>query len=380
MNPPLPSIYFYYPRYNLFADNMPESVEASWQWMFNEGRPKYNVFDGEYAWVLQTYLHLKQSGFPCQITGTLPEEGIILAHRINLSFELKPGPKQLIVCLQADKAPHPYAQMSVVLNPQGLITKYSFLGDVHAPRSRGMASKPFKNRYYMPHWPLPAIIPRDPARGNQFENVVFFGVGRSLAPELSDPAWRQQLKALGLNWHFRGYRERVDSWIDYSEVDVVLAVRRFDRSDKFAWKPATKLYNAWHAGVPAILGCESAYQAERKCELDYLEITTAADALLALKRLQNDLDFRKAIVENGRLRAQETKPENLVAQWQQFLIETVTPAYERWCSEANWSRQMYLKSCQAAVAKDRVWRYLDFKVEGIQRRLQKVSSQNESIE
>jgi hypothetical protein len=255
MTEKLPPIYFYCPSYKLFANHMPKDADDSWQWLFNEGRPKYGFTDdGEYAWVLQTYLRLTDAGFPCKMTATIPEEGIVLAHRFSLPFDLQPSEKILLICLQADKAPHPYAQLSVVLNPGQLYSKYSYLGDVHAPRYLGRRKTPYRDRYYIPHWTLPALVPRDLTRGDRFENVVFFGVGRSLAPELRDLSWRQQIQAMGLNWYFRGYHERVDSWTNFSDVDVVLAVRRFDRQDSYDWKPPTKLYNAWHAGVPAILG------------------------------------------------------------------------------------------------------------------------------
>lgn len=80
-------------------------------------------------------------------------------------------------------------------------------------------------------------------------------------PELQQPAWQEQLKALGLNWHVVTTSSR---WHDYSDVDVVLAARAFGRPNSYAWKPATKLYNAWHAGVPAIFSGESSLLAERQ--------------------------------------------------------------------------------------------------------------------
>jgi hypothetical protein len=63
-------------------------------------------------------------------------------------------------------------------------------------------------------------------------------------------------------------------WHDYSDVDVVVAVRSFDHND-----PPSKFHNAWHAGVPAVLR-ESAYQANRKRDLDYLEVSSADDVML----------------------------------------------------------------------------------------------------
>jgi hypothetical protein len=95
----------------------------------------------------------------------------------------------------------------------------------------------------------------------------------NLAPELRESSWTQRVEALGLRWVAVG--DTAD-WNNYSEVDAVLAIRSFSQH-KFNHKPASKLYNAWKAEVPAILGCESAYQTERKSELNYLEAASVDD-------------------------------------------------------------------------------------------------------
>jgi hypothetical protein len=123
-----PPIYFYLPSYQQFQQDFPTSLESSWEWMFERGKPNYALSDGEYAWTLQTFLQLQYRSFPCQIVSKMPEEGIVLTHRINLPLEFKPGPKLLFICLQADKTPHPFAQLSVVPTLQQQYTQYSFLG------------------------------------------------------------------------------------------------------------------------------------------------------------------------------------------------------------------------------------------------------------
>lgn len=87
-----PPIYFYLPSYNQFERDLPRSPEASWEWMFERGKPEYNLSDGEYAWSLQTFLQLKARSFPCQITAKMPDKGIVITHRINLPLNLKPTP------------------------------------------------------------------------------------------------------------------------------------------------------------------------------------------------------------------------------------------------------------------------------------------------
>ena len=319
----LPPIYFYIPQGDLPSE-LPTNADHYW----------VGFRRGIYCWTLQTYLHLKANNFPCKLVETIPSEGIVLAHWDSLPQDLQPSSKLLIVCFQADRARHPYAQVHIVQNPQGLLKQLWLLGDRYLLPGEV---------YYMPHWPQPGLIPRNPTRRNQFVNIAFFGLESNLLPELRDSSWQEQVNALGLCWQTVSSFER---WNDYSEVDAVVAVRSFQHSD-YSWKPATKLFNAWHAGVPAILGCESAYQAERKSELDYWEVSSLTDITFALKRLRDDSILRQAIVENGLIRAQETQPKMLTERWKQLITKELIPVYERWCA-SSWYRQAFLHQRQLA--------------------------------
>lgn len=320
----LPPIYFYIPQSDWPAE-LPTNADRYW----------VGFRRGIYCWTLQTYLRLKSNNFPCKLVDTIPNEGIVLAHWDSLPQDLQPSPKLLIVCFQADRARHSYAQVHIVQNPHGLLKQLGLLGDRYLLPG---------GVYYMPLWTQPGLIPRNPIRGDQFENIAFFGLERNLLPELRDFAWQKHVNALGLRWQTVSSFER---WNDYSEVDAVVAVRSFQQSDYF-WKPATKLFNAWHAGVPAILGCESAYQHERKSKLDYIEVFSLTDIISALKNLRDDVELRKAMVENGKIRAQETEPVKLVARWQKFLIEKIVPEYELWVS-SRWYRVSFIQRRQWAI-------------------------------
>jgi hypothetical protein len=328
----LPSIYFYIPQSD-WPEDMPETADTYWQ----------GFARGIYCWTLQTYLRLKADGFPCQLIGSLPSEGIVLAHRDSLADNLPPpGSRLLIVCLKAERDPHPSAQLHIVQNRQEALTQSMSVWKPH----------------YIPLWPQTGLICRDFKRNLRFENVAYCGHERNLAPELKSSSWQEQVSHLGLHWYIASR----NSWNDYSEVDVILAVRPFKRNAHLE-KPATKLFNAWHAGVPAVLGRESAFQAERKSELDYIEVATPAEVLSALKRLRDDQKWRQAIVENGRIRAEETQVANLVNQWRNFITHIAAPAYERWCAASSWTRQTFLMR-----------RYLALKMYRMQNRMEALIS------
>jgi hypothetical protein len=318
----LPPIYFYLPQKD-WLDDMPEQPDVYWE-QFGKGI---------YCWTLQTYLYLKADGFPCNLVGTIPDEGIVIAHRDSFPYELRPTPKVLMVCIKPDRNPHPYAQLQVVQNSQD--------------------AKKLKNSYYISLWRQPGLIPRHPERGDRFENIGYFGISFNLAPELKAASWSKQLEELGLNWEIIPKNR----WHDYSNVDAVVAVRNFQKQD-YTKKPATKLYNAWHAGVPAILGKESAFQSEQKSEFDYFEVSSLDDTIAALKRLKDNPKLCQNFRDNAKHRSRETNPKNTVKQWRSFLSNTAVFEYKRWCSLSSWRQSLYLQKC-----------FLNIKINGLKNRI-----------
>jgi hypothetical protein len=192
--------------------------------------------------------------------------------------------------------------------------------------------------YPLRSWLQSKLIPRDRNRGARFENAAFFGILDNLAAQLQQPQWEEQLSAMGLRWEV----VKCDRWHDYSEVDVIVAVRSFDGSNTFDSKPASKLINAWHAGIPAILGRESAYRHECKSELDYIEVASTEEAIAALFRLKNDFNLRQEMVNNGKIRAQEMGNTQITFQWRNFLTNVAVPAYYRWCMASLAQQQIFL--------------------------------------
>jgi hypothetical protein len=182
-----------------------------------------------------------------------------------------------------------------------------------------------RSRFYVPHWSQPGLLRRDPARGERVARVAFKGFSANLHADFRGAEWRAFLAARGIDWEvdavdYRGAatEEARLRWRDFREVDVVLAVRPPAR-DGHTSKPATKLHNAWLAGVPALLGFEPAYRELRRCELDYLEVASLADAMAAVDRLRAEPALYRAMVERGRARAPEYTVEAIRALWVELL-------------------------------------------------------------
>jgi len=318
----MPPIRFYLP--DALPADLPSSPDVYWTGFLGKMR------SGVYAWIVQTYQRLRAAGFPCEMTHTLPQDGIMVAHRKSLPRDYVPPPGVLFVCVRADATFHPYAHLHVVLNRLALSRWHPTI--------------------YLPHWPQAGLLPRDPTRGDRWENAAFFGDPGCLSNEMRGPEWEAILRELQLTWHFVG----PEKWHDFREVDVVVAVRGFDRH-RHGNKPPTKLFNAWHAGVPAILGRESAYQDERRGPLDYFEAGSFAEVVAALRRLQADPELRRAMVANGRERARESDPAVIVARWRELFETVAVPAYENWRSPSA-IRQALFRWSGWLKTKEQDWR------------------------
>ena len=139
-----------------------------WPSSFPESAEKFMSRKGYDSWIVQTYLRLKESGFNCEKVSRIPEEGIVVTYREFLPYEYRPNPQQLLICVKADKNPHPYAQIHITHN-------YS---ESKRPNLQIYCVNPeeyyllWGPRYYIPHWPQPGLIPRNLERGNRIQNVA----------------------------------------------------------------------------------------------------------------------------------------------------------------------------------------------------------------
>ena len=367
-----PKIYFYSPNCPDDTSSLPESVEASWEWFYTVGRPEYKINDGEYAWTYQTYWHLKEADFPCELTNTMPSSGIVLVHRESLPFSFIPGPDLFLICLQADKAPHPFAQLSVVLSQENRYIRWTHLGDYTNPKALWRRRSPLKNRYYIRHWPVPALKPRSPSRVDKCENVAYFGVANSLSSQFRSTQWKEQLAALGFNWIWRR-GEHITDWTDYSDIDIVLSVRGLNNhiqsadAHQWAFKPPTKLINAWIAGVPAIMGKEASLREVRQSEFDYIEVNSQQEAIEALKQLRDNNELRTQVLANVEQRAKENSVEQTRKDWIVFL-EQAKKGYQKWCRKGKIERQIFWLDRWLTLAIDRVYRFVGFRREGVVKR------------
>jgi len=269
---------------------------------------------GERVWILKTFLHLRAAGHPVRLAAAAPRSGLVVFHAKQR------GALARSLAAQGLRVPR-----SVLIGVRGDL-RQPMIADFEILQSARWAGP---RRFAVTHWPQGGLVPRDPARGQRIERVAFKGFAANLAASFRAAAWADELARRGLTWRadsvaFAGLAtdQGALDWNDYSQVDLVVAVRPPDRR-LWTSKPATKLINAWRAGVPAILGPEHAYRELRRSPLDYLEVESAAEALAAIDRLRENSALYRAMALRGLERAAEVTVEAVTWRWAQVLFDLV---------------------------------------------------------
>jgi len=317
-----------------FFHPYPEEVESAetvsledWTFWSQEGKERRR------AWILQTYLRLSEAGYDVSLSSTLPKQGIVVVapeehtrQAFFNQFSANFHRDLLLVTVRADIVGFrsPYADADIVQNGR-------FADDERV--------------FFVPHWPQPGLIPRDPARKTKIENIVFKGGFGSLRAEFRSERWYQFLDEHNLSFKIHSKHTtpegEIPPWHDYSDADLVLAVRpEFNDGGLRPEKPASKLVNAWHAGVPALLGPEYAFRELRKSELDYIEVDSISGATQAISRLLSDPEYYNSMKAHAQKRAQEFTTEKITQRWSQVLYKDVPRLLNR--KSVQWSRSLPL--------------------------------------
>ncbi|MFZ4116722.1 MAG: glycosyltransferase [Chthoniobacterales bacterium] len=309
----IPSIFFGKTSFCLMDYFLPS---YEWRKKWEEGGPIHFDADSKSpmitSWIYQTWSLLQKAGVECALSTEFPwttSDGIFL----TMSKLLEPSiirqassDSLFLVDILGDGGPHGAANLHLVQN-RGY-TRY------------------LPSSIFVPHWPQPFLRSRDPERGRRFENVCFFGEIQNLAPELRSKEWRQRLQQeLGLHFKIRAPHE----WNDYRDIDCVVAIRDFSNSSHIH-KPATKLYNAWLAGVPFIGGRDSAYAADGSPGKNYLVATSLEELLKHLKHLQENTNLRSMLVQHGLQAGQAFTQEATLHYWKKLVEETIPVRAFQW--------------------------------------------------
>lgn len=167
---------------------------------------------------------------------------------------------------------------------------------------------------------------------------------------VSRPAFLTGLRRRGIV-----FEARARGWEDYREVDVAIATRE-ELAVVLLRKPATKLYNAWLAGVPLLASPQPAYEELRRTRIDCIEIRSARDALRAVDALRADPRLYRAMVDNGRERGAQFSVDAVRERWMRLLEDEILPASLRAAHRAAARRTWFLLATAGQKALSRAHR------------------------
>lgn len=271
------------------------------------------LLSGEDAYVIQTYVQLKLRGLNVHLVSEFIPNQICIAHYDCLSIKDYPF-NSYVICCRVDRPRPQICESTIVQNPLNICDKTIF---------------------YVIHWPLLNMIPRNKERGNNISNIIYRGGTLNLAKTFKDEQFLEKLQSISINVSVSpptDYQRIKVNWNDYSEGDLVLAVRNLTEYD-LTLKTDHKLVNAWIAGVPALLGPEPAYQRLRKSELDYIEVRSPEDVISAIKGLRDNPKLYQAMIENGFERAKSFTPDRIAEDWRNLLAGFIYEDYQRWLNQ-----------------------------------------------
>jgi hypothetical protein len=260
----------------------------------------------EDVWSVLTYLQMRKRGLCASLSSEPLPDRINIVDGIRLEPE-RTSPEMFLVGCRGDGH---YPGICQAVIQQNLIT------DEDEPS------------IYIPQWAQPGLIPRSPSRA-QIRNIGFLGHHAiNLAKCFREAAFVQDLRALGCELLIKGKSDTRVSWNDYSDLDLVLAVRDIPETH-LRLKPVNKLTNAWMAGVPAMIGVEPAVELIRMSPLDCIAIRQPADVFQALQTLHECGGLYENMVKHGRRRAAEYADEAIAGRWFHAL-ECIRDEFRRW--------------------------------------------------
>lgn len=250
------------------------------------------MISGIDCWIVQTGLLLrKYSNYNVEFVNKGVPGKICVYHYNNALIKYGVH-KSYSVVIRADRPPVNFADITVEQNP---------------------AAKENSYVRYLPHWPQPGIIPRDVSRKSRVEKIAYIGSSQYVPKYVKDKKFSEFLLEKGISFSYM-----VDGdWFDHRDVDVLIAVRDVPESVLLT-KPASKLVNAWIAGVPIILGREPAYKAMRKSDYDYLEANNFEELIDCINALISDKVLYNQILKNAEVRKINYSCENVVKIWISF--------------------------------------------------------------
>jgi hypothetical protein len=267
--------------------------------------------------IIELASRLRARGLPLTIGAHIPRQAAtVVVHLEELSryWELR---YRAAPMLRLSVAVPPHAELIVIRGDTPLqIDRPTFAGCEVMPNQTSVSSP---RQIWLPMLPQRGLIPRDPARAQRLERVALKCYPENRPEFVSDPSFLDRIEELELELVVE---DRPEQWHDFSQVDVVLCTRRFHHpldAENYLRKPATKLINAWAAGVIPIVTPDPAYLELTHSETDAMIAQSPEGILSCLRRLRSQPSLRTAIHAGALLRGTEFSTESILNRWESLV-------------------------------------------------------------
>lgn len=279
---------------------------------------------GPECWILQTYIRLSRLG----LTAQLSNHCVPSAVNICFNSELRNGLRCencFIIGVRADYPSVKKADLQIVQNK-------AQIGE---------------DSFWLPLWPQSGILKRSRlGKPHHVRRVAYFGRNVNHYTRILREAsgWfkvRQAVLNACNDLQLELVERTSGDWNDFSDIDVAVGIRSFGRRG-YDTKPASKLINAWLAGVPFVGGADSAFLQIGSPGFDYLRVTSAEELAMSLERLKSEPDFYNSIVDRGKVMSAPYDHEQIGQLWLGLLKGEVLARYSEWLSVGTSGRRRRL--------------------------------------
>lgn len=322
-----PSIFFYLPSKKIVRD-VGKDINRYWIWInkiikihpaIPPDRKNPISVMGPYNWTLQTYIYLKSANYDCQIIDHLNVEGIIFSHSDFLPQFIEPISSRYIVEIKPDRS------------LKCLLANYVITQNSYDPLLTSFR-RFFINATSINYWPQASLIKRNVSRGKKIKNVCYMGNPQQFISQVK--LLRRKINNLGMKFLTKSRCH----WNDYSDVDVIVAVRPaacFESKKlppylSLERKPASKVINAWLAGVPAIVSPDPAFIELKKNSLDFLLAKNVSEIIDQLKALKSNSFLYMKMISHGKKRARNLGANNTTKEWLKIIENKIIPDFYLW--------------------------------------------------
>jgi hypothetical protein len=287
---------------------------------------------GRNSWIAQTYLRTRAEilarGWSARVVDRFEPGTIAIAHRDDANEFTCGAHGSFLVVVRADRAPVVACDVAIVQN----------------------AVAPASHERFLPLWPQPGLQPRDSARGSRILRLAYQGRTGTAPSWFGGETLRRALARRGVT-----FEVRTSGWDDYRGIDLAVAARE-DGASLLELKPATKLYNAWLAGVPTLAMPEPAYRELRRAPLDFIEIGDGHDVVDAVDLLRANPRLYEAMVANGIARGREFDVQATRRRWMALLEDEVVPRFQAARSTLGARRCWFIGAMARQKARSRWYR------------------------